>query len=172
MRRIAACAVGVLICGLAAAEAAPAPSTAAGRAASVQRWVRKHAANALLPPRSARDPADMKHPALLSLAWQVHKVVSPIVDAGTEIVVRDFEMTRHRGGVGPLTPASIAYVDALVLTAAAASIAKELGRPWAARAARVADGMPTVAKDAAASLVRAADAIVLEADKALRRARF
>jgi hypothetical protein len=144
-------------------------SAAPSKRAAVKGSMRWHAVNAVLPPRSLRDPADMKHPALAAVGWQVSKVLSPITTAGINVVVRDFELSRNRGGASVLTPASIAVTNGLVFSLVAAVVAKEVGRPVARQLVRIAGSMPPTVKSAAAKLTEAADTLVIRTDRVVRR---
>lgn len=155
----------VLACNLALAS----ERTPAARKQGVTKRVSFHLRNAILPPTSLRSPEDMKHPALLSAAWQVHKVIEPLTRAGIEVVVRDFDAGRQRGGISSLTPASIAVTEGLCFAVMATSLAKELSQPVTRRMSRIAGRMPSAVKSAASGLGRVADTLVLKADASLRQ---
>lgn len=157
----------VLVCSLAlAVQRTPAVHK---QVSATKSRVGFHLRNAILPPKSMRNAEDMKHPALLSVAWQVHKVIEPMTQAGINVVVRDFEAGRGHGGVSVLTPASIAVTEGLCFSVIATSVAKELSQPLTRRVSQMAQNMPPVVKRAAGGMERIADTLVLKADSALRQ---
>lgn len=152
MLRIAAPAMAlVLVCNVALAAS---PRTKQKSSAS---WVRRQVANAVLPPKAMRTPENMKRPILSALAWQVHKVVSPAMEAATDIMVDDFEKTRT-GRFNPLSPLAKALTYGLLLSVVATMAVRD------ARPAK-----PDAPAVQPSGLAKTADSLVLKADRALRK---
>jgi len=158
MLRIAAPAMAlVLVCNVAVAAS---PRTKQ-KQKSPASWVQRQVANAVLPPKAMRTRENMKRPILTALAWQVHKVVSPAIDAATDIMVDDFEKTRT-ARFNPLSPLAKALTYGLLLSVVA-TVAIRDARP----AKPVHATVPPEAE--ASALAKTADSLVLKADRALRK---